>query len=103
MSEELKSIYKTIARHIVSTKGQCVLILGPELSVDKSGKGYKTFFKEIIPEDTQSRYIETDNLFYFHDRFDGDTIKDKVIQFYSEVGDPVLLEMISRIPAWNFW
>lgn len=98
MSEELKSIYKTIARHIVSTKGQCVLILGPELSVDKSGKGYKTFFKEIIPEDTQSRYIETDNLFYFHDRFDGDTIKDKVIQFYSEVGDPGLLEMISRIP-----
>lgn len=99
MEEEiLENAYQTIARHITASTGQCVLILGPELSINKSGIGYKTFFRETIPVSSNSRYFDIENLFHFEDNLDSNYIKDKVIKYYKEVGDPALMEMISRIP-----
>ncbi|WP_309640704.1 toll/interleukin-1 receptor domain-containing protein [Flavobacterium sp.] len=94
MTVDIENAYKTIARQINSPVGQCVLILGPELIINKEGIGYKTFFRDIIPKD--SKYFDSENLFYFNGS-DNYTIIDEVINYYKEVGDPALMEMISRI------
>lgn len=96
MTTEIENAYTTIARHITSPVGQCVLILGPELVIDKNGIGYKKYFRDILPE--KSKYFDSENLFYFYDQSDCFVVKDKVIKYYKEVGDPALIEMISRIP-----
>lgn len=95
MTSEIENAYTTIARQITSPIGQCVLILGPELIVNKAGIGYKNYFRDILPE--KSKYFDAENLFYFYDQSDCFTVKDKVIKYYKEVGDPTLIEMISRI------
>ena len=95
MTSEIENAYTTIARQITSPVGQCVLILGPELIVNKDGIGYKNYFRDILPE--KSKYFDAENLFYFYDQSDCFTVKDKVIKYYKEVGDPALIEMISRI------
>jgi hypothetical protein len=98
MSEDIESLYQTITDNILSTRGQCVLILGPELSVNKDGVGYKKYFREIIEKNApKSKYLGRDNLFYFSDSVDENNIVRQVAEFYENVGDPVLLEMISRI------
>src|SRR6187551_119280 len=96
MNSEIENAYITIARQITSPVGQCVLILGPELVIDKNGIGYKKYFRDILHE--KSKYFDSENLFYFYDQSDCFTVKDKVIKYYKEVGDPALIEMISRIP-----
>jgi hypothetical protein len=98
MPDDLENLYATIASNILSETGQCVLILGPELSVGKDGTGYKKYFREIVKENTsESSYLSSDNLFYFKDDFDKNVIISKVKDFYNNAGDSVLLEMISRI------
>ncbi|MBW4362053.1 toll/interleukin-1 receptor domain-containing protein [Flavobacterium taihuense] len=96
MTTEIENAYTTIARQITSPVGQCVLILGPELVINKDGIGYKNYFRDILPK--KSKYFDSENLFYFYDQSDCFTVKDKVIKYYEEVGDPALIEMISRIP-----
>jgi hypothetical protein len=95
----MSELYNRIARSICSSKGQCVLILGPELSVNKkSGKGFRSFFREIVKKEESIRYFDDKNLFYFKDEYSRDLIQEKVLNFYKEVGDPALMEMIARIP-----
>ncbi|MBF4516994.1 toll/interleukin-1 receptor domain-containing protein [Flavobacterium sp. ANB] len=96
MAVEIENAYKTIARHITSPRGQCVLILGPELAINKDGIGYKTYFRDIMPNN--SKYFDLENLFYFNNSTDRYSIVNKVLEYYESVGDPVLIEMISRIP-----
>jgi hypothetical protein len=97
MPRDLDQIYQTIARHITADKGQCVLILGPELAVNKEGVAYKVAMHNMLPEGSKSKYLEPDNLFYFHDPFDAEKVLPKVIDFYNEAGDQALLRLISRI------
>jgi len=94
---DLTNTYKTIARHITSVKGQCVLVLGPELSVDKTGLNYRDAFRGMLPSGSGSEYHTPVNLFSFHDEMDEGTVTEKVIKFYSESGDRPLLDMIARI------
>lgn len=96
MNTEFENTYKTIARQIATPNGQCVLILGPELAVDNKGIGYKTFFRKLVPP--TSKYFDAENLFLFKDKSDTRFVMDSVIDYYSKVGDPSLLEMVSRIP-----
>jgi hypothetical protein len=107
MSDNINNDYEIITEHILSSEGQCVLVLGPELSVGSDGRAYKPYFKEIVRKDNQDnnnivnqdviRYFDSENLFYFNDKSAERRIKIKVKEFYSTVGDPVLLELISRI------
>src|SRR5579871_2446180 len=94
---QLTAVYGTIARRIAADKGQSVLILGPELSVDKAGRGYKEAFRQMLPAGSKSRYLESVNLFYFQDQLDTEVVVPQVMQYYNESGDQPLLEMISRI------
>ncbi len=97
MKQELSVIYDTIADSIISPQGLCVLILGPELAVNKDGKGYKSHFRDAIPASSSSQYFDGENLFYFQDETDKQVIRKKVLDFYKNVGDDALLEMISRL------
>jgi hypothetical protein len=99
MPPELEALYSTVIDNISSPMGQCVLILGPELSINQEGIGYKKYFRRVVgPEDTESKYLENDNLFYFKDNYRANLIKGKIKKFYKNVGDPALLELIARIP-----
>lgn len=92
-------VYNRVSRSISAAKGQCVLILGPELSVNKeNGKGYKVFFRELVKDNPDAKYFDRENLFFFKDRFSREFILEKVIDFYKNVGDGSLLEMVTRIP-----
>lgn len=97
MPDNIQDAYEIIARHIISNRGQCVLILGPELLVNKSGQGHKTAFREMLPPDSKSRYLDSENLFYFADNYDSNTVMVKALRYYEEAGDPNLLELVSRI------
>ncbi|MCD4745829.1 MAG: toll/interleukin-1 receptor domain-containing protein [Bacteroidales bacterium] len=99
MEKKIQSIYEEIAHNIQTKEGQCVLLLGPELSVNKNGTDYKTYFKKLAKTENQSisRYFESENLFSFKDDAGARDIRKKVKEFYSNVGDMVLLDMISRI------
>lgn len=96
MEEDIITAYENIASLINSSTGGCVLILGPELAVNKIGIGYKSYFKSIVPKD--STYFDSENLFHFHDNQASFNVRRKVVEYYEQVGDPVLMEMISRIP-----
>src|SRR5258705_13192797 len=99
MSENLASTYKEIAGYIKAKEGKCVLILGPELSVDKTGTSYKAYFRKMAAEKNSGIFIyfEEDNLFSFDNEA---ALKDNrrlIRDFYKSSGDPGLLEMIARI------
>jgi len=92
-------LYTTISEDILRRTGQCVLILGPELSINENGVGYKKRFREIVEDNTNnSQYLHKDNLFHFNDDIDQRLVLSQIKDFYKKVGDPMLLEMISRIP-----
>jgi hypothetical protein len=97
--QDLQSVYETIADNIRSKEGQCVLLLGPELSVDKDGIDYKAYFKNLVESESDSilKYFHNENLFLLKDGISPRGIRKLVKEFYSNVGDPVLLEMISRL------
>lgn len=98
-SDDLENVYQTLARHIRADDGQCVLILGPELSVNKSGEGYKSYFKELKKNQSLGidEYFESENLFAFVDDGGFDKTRRAVSDFYAGCGDPLLIEMITRI------
>lgn len=83
-------------------KGKCVLFLGPELLVNKEGKYYKAFFKQIArTSENDYNYFSKDNLFSVSGNFP--TIKkraliEKVSEFYQEAGDEIVLNLIAQIP-----
>lgn len=73
------------------------MLLGPELSVSPTGVTYKKHFKEVIePRLPNLQYIPQDNLFLVEDVFE-DALIGMLQDFYSHAGDPVLMEMLSRI------
>src|SRR4051794_10761124 len=96
---ELIEIYNKITSNIVAELGQCVLLLGPELSVDNDGNYYKSYFKQLEKDEKSfiTNYFSSENLFSFVDEYGSDKITERVKNFYDNVGDKVLLEMISRI------
>lgn len=96
---ELEEIYNRLSSNIVSDLGQCVLLLGPELSVDKEGNYYKSYFKQLANDKKSliTNYFSSENLFAFKDDYAQDVITNKIKDFYTNVGDKILLEMISRI------
>jgi TIR domain/SIR2-like domain len=96
---DLTAIYNRITSNIVSDLGQCVLLLGPELSVDKYGNYYKSYFKQLEKDEESyiSNYFSAENLFAFVDEYGSSIITEKIKNFYDIVGDRVLLDMISRI------
>lgn len=97
MPNELNATYERIAGQISSPEPQCVLVLGPELSVNEAGQSYRQYFRKMMVG-AKSSYLDGDNLFYFHDGLDEDKIKNEIIKYYQSVGDQALLEMISRLP-----
>lgn len=96
---DLDNVYEAIADSIKESEGQCVLLLGPELSVDNEGIDYKAYFKNLAKTESHSvlMYFHAQNLFSFKDGVSPRAVRKQVKEFYSNVGDPVLLEMISRI------
>ncbi|GEM_PF-3801883 len=88
-----QQVYEAIARNIKT--GHCVLLLGPELSVNQEGKGYRSYFKGLSDEDCV--YFSDDNLFHFKSSIRARSAINDIMSFYEGVGDPVLLEMIARI------
>ncbi|MCG8574331.1 MAG: SIR2 family protein [Flavobacteriales bacterium] len=93
--EDLDDLHDSIAGNIKDT----VLILGPELAVAPDGKDYKTYFKELAQNesDTVSKYFDVENLFALRDGVHSRGLRKKVKKFYSEVGDAALLNSIARI------
>ncbi len=95
-SEALPFIDKLI-EHIDNRRGQCLLLLGPELSVNKTGTNYRKYCKEIVEPSLPSlKYFHQDNLFQA-DPTDATLLPEILRIFYREVGDPIFLEMLSRI------
>lgn len=95
----LDDIYGEIIDSIVADSAQCVLLLGPELSVNHLGIDYRSYFKDLAAKQSRniSRYVESDNLFVFTDTVGEKRAKPLIKEFYANVGDPILLEMISRV------
>lgn len=81
--------------------GNCVLILGPHLSKNDSGQLYSEFFKELfnLHKDCIFNYFEKENLFTFDEskRREQNKVEKKIIKFYQETGERVLLEKIAQI------
>jgi hypothetical protein len=96
---ELDIAYKTIVSNIVSEEGQCVLILGPELSVNSSGEGFRSYYRDLKKNTAMGieHFFESENLFAFKDDAGLRSTKMAVKEFYEDAGDPVLLDMIARI------
>ena len=99
MSDNLTETYKEIAGYIQAKEGQCVLILGPELSVDQKGISYKACFRKMAADKNSGifAYFEEDNLFSFNDEGASRSNRRLIRDFYKDSGDPGLLEMIARI------
>lgn len=93
------SKYKDLADYLQASDGKCVLILGPELSVNQEGVSYKSYFREIAsdPDTKGLTYFENENLFSFTGQNDLINTRRKVKEFYKTSGDKGLLEMIARI------
>ncbi|MEP7237754.1 MAG: toll/interleukin-1 receptor domain-containing protein [Ferruginibacter sp.] len=99
MSETLTTTYQEIAEYLQASVGQCALILGPELSVDQKGVGYKSYFRKIAADKNNGVFIyfEEDNLFAFNDDRGLKNTRRLVKEFYNHSGDKGLLETIARI------
>ena len=99
MPDNLDETYREIAETILSTEGQCALILGPELSVDEQNMGYRSHFRKIARDAANgiTNYFENDNLFAFADDTALKRSRRLVKDFYRRSGDAVLLELIARI------
>jgi hypothetical protein len=99
LNADIENAYKTIADHIKADEGQCVLILGPELAVNKKGEGYKSHFRELKKNKSLGieEYYESDNLFSFSDDLGLRNTRTAVKDYYQHSGDPVLLDMIARL------
>jgi TIR domain/SIR2-like domain len=99
MSENLTTTYQEIAEYLQASVGQCALILGPELSVDQKGVGYKSYFRKIAADKNNGVFIyfEEDNLFAFNDDRGLKNTRRLVKEFYNNAGDRGLLEMIAQI------
>jgi len=82
--------------------GKCVLFLGPELLVNKEGKYYKTYFKQLADEnrETISQYFPKENLFAFQGNLGLKyrMLAKKVTRFYEDAGDDAILNLISQLP-----
>ena len=61
MEKKIQSIYEEIAHNIQTKEGQCVLLLGPELSVNKNGTDYKTYFKKLFGRLKMMKNINSNN------------------------------------------
>ena len=100
MPEPSNALDEEIINDII--KGKCVLFLGPELLIDKEGKYYKTFFKQLADSNRGSilKYFSKDNLFSLvrNDGADFRSVARKVTNFYSEAGDQIILNLISQLP-----
>jgi TIR domain len=99
MSDTLTAAYQELAEYLKANEGQCVLVLGPELSVDQQGVSYKSYFKKIAADKNTGifNYFEEDNLFSFNDQAALKNTRRLVKEFYRNSGDRALLEMIARI------
>ena len=99
MSDNISTDYRELAKYITAKLGKCVLILGPELSVNQEGVSYKSYFREIASDNNNGvfTYFENENLFAFNDPSTLKKTRSKVSEFYETSGDPGLLEMITRI------
>lgn len=99
MQDILAGTYKEIAEYIQGSEGQCVLILGPELSVDQKGISFKSYFRKIAEDRGNGifSYFEKDNLFSFSDELSIKNTRRLVKDFYRNSGDQALLELIARI------
>lgn len=92
-------IYDHIVESFDSNIGNCVLLLGPELVEDNTGKNYKKQFKELAKahDDIVENYFENDNIFDFVDGGDSKFLRRKVKQYYKQVGNKKLLQKIARL------
>ena len=97
LEEDIEIFYRTFVEHL-NTGDQCVLILGPELSVNEEGVGYKKYFKKLVKDDENAMYFPAENLFHFNNDRQLEYRKvDEIKKFYGGFGDQVLLESIARI------
>jgi TIR domain len=99
MSDTLTAAYHELAEYLKANEGQCVLVLGPELSVDQQGMSYKSYFRKIASDKNTGifNYFEEENLFSFNDQAALKNTRRLVKEFYRNSGDRALLEMIARI------
>lgn len=98
MQEDIDIFYNEFVDNL-NEGDQCALILGPELAVNDSGVGYKKFFKNLMKDEKNGAYyFHDENLFHFNNDSNLERRKKyKIKEFYKNVGDKVLLEMIARI------
>ena len=100
MEEEISDLLPFVLEDIV--RGKCVLFLGPELLINKNGKYYKSFFKELENDNKSCyKYFSRDNLFSISG--EGKDLKkriliNKIAGFYKDAGDEIILSLISQIP-----
>ncbi len=99
MSDTLTAAYQELAEYLKASEGQCVLVLGPELSVDKQGISYRSYFRKLAADKNTGifNYFEEENLFSFNDQAALKNTRRLVKEFYRNSGDRALLEMIARI------
>ncbi|MEL6811461.1 MAG: toll/interleukin-1 receptor domain-containing protein [Bacteroidota bacterium] len=93
-------VYEKIARKLQASNSQCVILLGPELAVNSKGQNHRAYFKELAERsDEISMYFESENLFAFAPEADEYGVLEEVTEYYEDSCDPILLEMVSRIPV----
>jgi TIR domain len=99
MSDTLTAAYQELAEYLKANEGQCVLVLGPELSVDQQGMSYRSYFRKLASDKNTGifNYFEEENLFSFNDQAALKNTRRLVKEFYRNSGDRALLEMIARI------
>ena len=99
MPDNITTDYKEIAEYIQNKESKCVLILGPDLSVNQDGVSYRSYFREITSDKNNGifTYFENENLFAFNDEGALKNTRRLVKEFYKTSGDPGLFEMIARI------
>src|SRR4051812_33640894 len=100
MEESIDELEPEVILDIIH--GKCILFLGPELLINKQGKYYKSYFKELESERKDVyKYFAKDNLFSISGQtqtLDKRRLIGKINEFYEGAGDEIVLNLISQIP-----
>src|SRR4051812_10180402 len=100
MEDSTEDLEPEVIRDIVN--GKCILFLGPELLINKQGKYYKSYFKELeLERKNVYKYFSKANLFSISGQsptLDKRRLIVKMGEFYEGAGDEIILNLISQIP-----
>ncbi|MBX2827953.1 MAG: toll/interleukin-1 receptor domain-containing protein [Flavobacteriaceae bacterium] len=90
-------IYQRIARKLNVDQSECVLLLGPELSVNAAGVSAIDYFSALSEKNNVAHYFPNENLFGFVSKQAEEDARYEVVDFYENCANMELLQLIYRI------